>query len=113
VVFTTVAAVGQVGSNGLAPRLRGGGWVARIRLNLREDGPGLPRCGSVAEGFLAFDRPADLRPGVVQPEELAEVAPEVAPHEAFVYSIADLYILVRGLPVEGHRFFRAVEHIVI
>ncbi len=113
VVLAAVAAVGEVAGDGLALRLRGGGGVAGVRLDVGEDGPGLPRLRRVAELRFAFDRPADFLPRFVEAAELAQGVGEIVPRAPFVRHIADLDILVRGLPVEGHGFLRAVEDIVI
>ena len=62
---------------------------------------------------LAFDRPADFLPRFVEAAELAECDAEIVPRPAFIGDIADLDILVHGLPVKGRGFLRAVENIII
>lgn len=72
VVLAAVPAVGEVVSEGLALRLRGGGEVAGIRLDRGKDGPTRPRLGRMAERRLAFDRAADLLPSFIETAELSE-----------------------------------------
>src|SRR5262249_36212296 len=71
VVLAAVAAVGKVAGDGLPLRLRGGGEVAVVRLDVGEDVPSLPNTDLVAESFLAFDRPVAFVPCFVQAAKLA------------------------------------------
>lgn len=112
-VLTTVAAVGEVSGDGLALRLRCGGGVAGVRLDVGEDGPGLPRLGRMAELRAAFDRSADFLPCFVQAAELAQCLSKVVPRAAFVRPVAVFDIPVRGLAVEGCGLLGAVEDVVV
>ena len=113
VVLAAVAAVGEVAGDGLALRLRGGGGVAGVRLDVGENGPGRPRLRRVAELRVAFDRPQDFLPRFVEAAELAE-------REGRDCSFCDLPSRrrdsrqpVHRLAEEGHGFLRAPEKIVI
>jgi hypothetical protein len=72
VVLTAVATVGEVTSDGFAIRLRGSGGVARVRLDVGEDRPGLPLLCRVTELRFALDRLTDFLPRFVQAAELSQ-----------------------------------------
>lgn len=107
VVLAAVTAVGEVAGDGLVLRLGSGRGVAGGRLDLGEDGPSRPRRGRVAERRLAFDRAANLLPRLVETEELSKGEAEVVPRAAFARRVADLDVLVYGLPEKGNGFFGA------
>src|SRR6185295_15507780 len=107
VVLAAVAPVGEVTGDGLGSRLRGGGGVVGVLLDIGEDGPGCPGQRRMAGLRFAFDRPADFLPRFVQAAELAQGLCEVVSRKAFARRIAAFDILVCGLPVEGDGFLGA------
>ena len=79
VILAAVATVGQVAGDGLAPRLPGRGWVARVGLDGGEDVPAFPRLCRVAELRFAFDGPADFLARFVETPELVQTNSKIAP----------------------------------
>ncbi len=81
---TSGVAVAEVGFHRSGSGFEGGGLVADGAFEVGEDGEGVPRCGDVAEGFVAFDGAVNFAAGFVETTELDELVGDVAAKEPLV-----------------------------